>query len=303
MPAPERLQALNTNQDSPEAEAEEPAAEIPDADPVAAAALAADVPAALELLRSGELTVHGQLTDASNAVLYCSSTLNGVSALCVYKPVRGERPLWDFPDGTLAGREAAAYELAAATGWPLIPPTVLRDGPFGPGMVQIWVEPDQQAAPLLALQDPSGPEPGWLPVVEAEVGEGRRALLVHADDERLRRLAVVDAVLNNADRKGGHLLPAADGRIYGIDHGVTFATTGKLRTLLWGWAEQPLTEEAVEMLGRLAAELDGALGARLAQHLTAAELTAARERTAELLRSRRHPVPSEEWPSIPWPPV
>lgn len=102
MPAPERLQALNTNQDSPEAEAEEPAAEIPDADPVAAAALAADVPAALELLRSGELTVHGQLTDASNAVLYCSSTLNGVSALCVYKPVRGERPLWDFPDGTLA---------------------------------------------------------------------------------------------------------------------------------------------------------------------------------------------------------
>lgn len=170
MPAPERLQALNTNQDSPEAEAEEPAAEIPDADPVAAAALAADVPAALELLRSGELTVHGQLTDASNAVLYCSSTLNGVSALCVYKPVRGERPLWDFPDGTLAGREAAAYELAAATGWPLIPPTVLRDGPFGPGMVQIWVEPDQQAAPLLALQDPSGPEPGWLPVVEAEVG-------------------------------------------------------------------------------------------------------------------------------------
>jgi uncharacterized repeat protein (TIGR03843 family) len=298
VPPPERVQALNTDQGNPKS-----AAAIPDADPVAAAALAADVPAALELLRSGELAVHGQLTDASNAVLYCSSTLDGVTALCVYKPVRGERPLWDFPDGTLAGREVASYELAAATGWQLIPPTVLRDGPFGPGMVQIWVEPDQRAAPLLALQDPDGPEPGWLPVIEAEVEEGRRALLVHADDERLRRLSVLDAVLNNADRKGGHLLPAADGRIYGIDHGVTFATSGKLRTLLWGWAEQPLTEEALEMLGRLAAELDGALGARLAEHLTAAELTAARERTAELLRTRRHPVPSQEWPSIPWPPV
>ncbi|WP_051971254.1 SCO1664 family protein [Kitasatospora azatica] len=277
--------------------------DIPEADPATGAALAADVPAALELLRAGTLTVHGQLTDASNAALYCSVALDGVEALCVYKPVRGERPLWDFPDGTLAGREVAAYELAAATGWAPIPPTVLRDGPYGSGMVQIWVEPDPQAAPLLALQDPSGPEPGWLPIVEAEVGQGRTALLVHLDDQRLRRLAVVDAVLNNADRKGGHLLSAADGRIYGIDHGVTFAATGKLRTLLWGWAREPLTEEAVEMLRRLGGELDGALGKRLAPHLTAVELTATRERVAELLRTGRHPLPSQEWPSIPWPPV
>ncbi|MGF1428722.1 SCO1664 family protein [Kitasatospora sp. LaBMicrA B282] len=276
---------------------------MPEADPVATAALAADVPAALELLRSGELTVHGRITDASNAALYCSVALDGSSALCVYKPVRGERPLWDFPDGTLAGREVAAYELAAATGWALIPPTVLREGPFGPGMVQIWVEPDPQAAPLLDLQDPAGPQPGWLPVIEAEVGEGRTALLVHPDDRRLRRLAVLDAVLNNADRKGGHLLPAADGRLYGIDHGVTFAVPDKLRTLLWGWAEQPLTEEAVAMLERLRGELSGPLAERLRPHLTEAELTATRERVAALLRTGRHPVPSGGWPSIPWPPV
>ncbi|WP_408607471.1 SCO1664 family protein [Kitasatospora mediocidica] len=278
---------------------------IPEADPAAGAALAADVPTALTLLREGELTVHGQLTDASNAALYCSVSLDGVSGLCVYKPVAGERPLWDFPDGTLAGREVAAYELAAATGWSPIPPTVLReDGPYGSGMAQIWVEPDPQAPPLLDLQNPTGgPRPGWLPIVLGQVGEGRTALLVHADDQRLRRLAVVDAVLNNADRKGGHLLSAADGRIYGIDHGVTFAVPGKLRTLLWGWARQPLTEEAAEMLRRLAGELDGALGARLRPHLTAAELTATRERVAELLRTGRHPVPSDEWPSIPWPPV
>ncbi|MFI9274173.1 SCO1664 family protein [Kitasatospora sp. NPDC052896] len=265
--------------------------------------MAADVPAALALLREGELTVHGQLSDASNAALYCSVAQDGLSAVCVYKPVAGERPLWDFPDGTLAGREVAAYELAAATGWQLIPPTVLRDGPYGAGMVQLWVEPDPQAPPLLALQNPAGPEPGWLPIVRAEVGGGRTALLVHPDDTRLRRLAVLDAVLNNADRKGGHLLPAADGRIYGIDHGVTFAVPGKLRTLLWGWAEQPLAEEAAEMLRRLDAELAGPLGERLRPHLTEAELTATRGRVAVLLRTGRHPLPSDEWPSIPWPPV
>ncbi|MFF2044314.1 SCO1664 family protein [Kitasatospora sp. NPDC058170] len=290
MPARERLPALNT--DTP-----------PQADPVAGAALAADVPTALSLLREGELTVHGRLTDASNAALYCSISADGRSAQAVYKPVAGERPLWDFPDGTLAGREVAAYEVAAATGWALIPPTVLRDGPHGPGMVQLWVEPDPGADPLLALQDPAGPEAGWLPIVRADVGGGRTALLVHPDDRRLRRLAVLDAVLNNADRKGGHLIAAADGRIYGIDHGVTFNTEGKLRTLLWGWAGEPLPAEALEVLADLAGQLDGALGERLAPHLTAAELAAARARIAELRGTGRHPLPSEEWPAIPWPPI
>ncbi|WP_405008620.1 SCO1664 family protein [Kitasatospora purpeofusca] len=260
----------------------------------------------MRLLREGALTVHGRLTDASNAALYCTvgtDRADGLAAQAVYKPVAGERPLWDFPDGTLAGREVAAYELSAATGWGLVPPTVLRDGPHGPGMVQLWVEPDPDADPLLALQDPAGPEDGWLPIVRAEVGDGRTALLVHPDDARLRRLAVLDAVLNNADRKGGHLIPAADGRIYGIDHGVTFHREGKLRTLLWGWAGSPLPEEAAAVLAGLAGQLDGALGERLAPHLTAAELDATRARVAALLAAGTHPLPSEDWPSIPWPPI
>lgn len=299
MPARERVPALN----APAARPADPP-EPPRSDPAEAAALAADPPGALRLLREGALTVHGRLTDASNAALYCTVTADdGRAAQAVYKPVAGERPLWDFPDGTLAGREVAAYELSAATGWGLVPPTVLREGPHGPGMVQLWVEPDPDAAPLLALQDPSGPEDGWLPIVRAEVGDGRTALLVHPDDPRLRRLAVLDAVLNNADRKGGHLIPAADGRLYGIDHGVTFNTEGKLRTLLWGWAGRPLPAEASAVLARLAEQLDGALGERLAPHLTAAELDAARARVAELRATGAHPLPSEDWPSIPWPPI
>ncbi|GAA2831257.1 SCO1664 family protein [Kitasatospora paracochleata] len=277
--------------------------EVPGTDPATSAALAADTAAALALLRDGELTVHGRLTDASNAVLYCTATLDGLTAPCVYKPVAGERPLWDFPDGTLAGREVAAYELAAATGWTLIPPTVLREGPHGPGMVQLWVEPDPDAPELLALQDPTGPDDGWLPIVRADVGGGRTALLVHRDDPGLRRLAVLDAVLNNADRKGGHWIPAADGRIYGIDHGVTFNAADKLRTLLWGWADTPLPPDALDVLHRLAADLDGPLAARLAPHLTPAELDALRARTGRLIATGRHPLPSADWPSIPWPPV
>ncbi|MFJ6213564.1 SCO1664 family protein [Streptomyces sp. NPDC092296] len=258
---------------------------------------------ALALLRGGELTVHGQLGGASNTVLYCTVALDGEQAVCVYKPVRGERPLWDFPDGTLAGREVAAYEVAAAGGWAMIPPTVLRDGPLGTGMVQLWVEPDPQQTALLALQDAEEAEPGWLPIGRAEVGAGRTALLVHADDPRLRRLAVLDAVLNNADRKGGHLLPAADGRLYGIDHGVTFAVPGKLRTLLWGWAGEPLPAEALEVLRKLGADLAGALGERLRPLLTGAEIAAARQRVAALLAGGRHPEPSEDWPAVPWPPI
>ncbi|WP_033258629.1 MULTISPECIES: SCO1664 family protein [Kitasatospora] len=259
----------------------------------------------MTLLREGALAVHGRVTDASNAVLYCTATLDGLTAPCVYKPVSGERPLWDFPDGTLAGRETAAHEVAAATGWHLVPPTLLREGPAGPGMVQLWIEPDPAAPDLLDLQPlDGGPRPGWLPILKAELDGGRLAWLVHRDDERLRRLAVLDAVLNNADRKGGHWLPAADGRVYGIDHGVTFHTDPKLRTLLWGWAGQPLTAEALDVLARLAADLDGGpLADRLRPHLTAAELAALRARTAGLLAAGRHPVPSPEWPSIPWPPV
>ncbi|MFJ8587087.1 SCO1664 family protein [Streptomyces sp. NPDC093595] len=262
------------------------------------------VPDRLGLLARGELTVRGQVREASNAVLLCSVAYEGREAECVYKPVAGERPLWDFPDGTLAQREVAAYEVSEATGWGLVPPTVLRDGPYGPGMVQLWIEGDPSAS-LLALVDGEDPGDGWKAVGLAQVAEDRTALLVHADDVRLRRLAVLDAVINNGDRKGGHLLPAADGRLYAIDHGVTFNVDDKLRTLLWGWAGEPLPAEALEVLAALEASLaPGApLATRLAELLTAAEVTAVRERVAALRASGRHPEPSGRWPAIPWPPV
>ncbi|MFD9010547.1 SCO1664 family protein [Streptomyces sp. NPDC059558] len=266
-----------------------------------------------ELLAEGELTVIGRIREASNAVLLCSVTYEGVSADCVYKPVKGERPLWDFPDGNLAQREVAAYLVSEATGWGLVPATVLRDGPYGEGMVQRWIEaeepvPDAADAPLgplLGLVDGEEAGEGWKPVALAEVGEGRTALLVHADDPRLRRIAVFDAVINNGDRKGGHLLPAPDGRLYGIDHGVTFHAEDKLRTLLWGWAGEPLTGEAREVLAALAAGLaPGApLATRLAELITAVELAAVRDRVEVLRRTGIHPRPSGQWPAIPWPPV
>ncbi|MFF9032310.1 SCO1664 family protein [Streptomyces iakyrus] len=259
---------------------------------------------AAELLARGELTVRGRIREASNAALYCTVSYDGQDAACIYKPVAGERPLWDFPDGTLAQREVAAYEVSEATGWGLVPPTVLRDGPYGEGMCQLWVEVTPEAE-LLALVDGEEPGPGWKAVGFAEVGEGRTALLVHADDERLRRLAVLDAVINNADRKGGHLLPTGEGRLYGIDHGVTFNAENKLRTLLWGWAGEPLTEEAADVLEGLRKGLaeGGPLAARLEPLITGAEIDATRARVGALLASGTHPEPSGEWPAIPWPPV
>ncbi|MEU9091974.1 SCO1664 family protein [Streptomyces sp. NPDC048428] len=262
----------------------------------------------ITLLGKGQLTVLGQVRGASNAVLYCSVAYEGEEAHCVYKPVSGEQPLWDFPDGTLAQREVAAYEVSEVTGWGLVPPTVLRDGPYGQGMCQLWIEaaPQEDGAPrLLALVEDEEPGEGWKPVALAEVGEGKTALLVHADDPRLRRLAVLDAVINNGDRKGGHLLPAPDGRLYGIDHGVTFNADDKLRTLLWGWAGEPLPAEAVEVLDRLAAELapGGVLLTRLGELITAAEIEALRARVAGLRSTGLHREPSGEWPAIPWPPV
>ncbi|MCT9004536.1 SCO1664 family protein [Streptomyces sp. NPDC054766] len=260
-----------------------------------------------ELLARGELKVRGRIREASNAVLYCSVSYEGREAFCVYKPVAGERPLWDFPDGTLAQREVAAYEVSEATGWGLVPTTVLRDGPYGEGMCQLWIEAsaENDGDGLLALVEGEEPAEGWKAIGFAEVGEGETALLVHADDARLRRLAVLDAVINNADRKGGHLLPAQEGRLYGIDHGVTFNAENKLRTLLWGWAGEPLTAEALDVLASLRDALaPGApLATRLAELVTTVETDATRARVEAMLSSGKHPEPSGEWPAIPWPPV
>ncbi|GAA4067945.1 MULTISPECIES: SCO1664 family protein [Actinomadura] len=236
-----------------------------------------DADIAERLLSKGRLTVEGRLVQASNATLYCSVEWEDVTAACVYKPVAGERPLWDFPDGTLAGREVAAYAVSQAMGWNIVPPTVHRDGPYGPGMVQLWVEPDPDVD-LVALS--------------------------RSDDPAIRRMAVFDAVINNADRKIGHLLPPGDGHVYGCDHGVCFSVEYKLRTVLWQWRGKRLTDEALEALGRVEAALaDGSLGDRLAGLLTAEEVDATRRRVELMLKHRIHPYPPEDWPAIPWPPL
>jgi uncharacterized repeat protein (TIGR03843 family) len=287
----------------------------------------AAVPPAAEETRTrlalGTLSVRGQIRQASNAVLFGEVEHDGQRVPCVYKPVAGERPLWDFPDGTLAQREVAAYEISRATGWDLIPATVLREGPYGEGMCQAWVGPLPGTAPadedaegaedgeegdgeeLLAIVEGDEPGEGWKPVGHVDTGTARPALLVHADDERLRRLAVIDAVINNGDRKGGHLLTLPTGALYAIDHGVTFHVDDKLRTLLWGWAGEELTAEATATLRALAKALaEGApLAVRLSELISAAELEALRKRIDGLISSGRHPLPSGDWPAIPWPPV
>ncbi len=252
------------------------------------------------LLERGSLSVEGRLVQASNATFLGRLEREGETAACVYKPVRGERPLWDFPDGTLAGREVATALVSAATGWDLVPPTVLRDGPFGPGMVQLWVETDQ-AADLVDVARPGEVPDGWFVVLDAVDADDRPVQLVHADDARLRRLAVLDAVCNNADRKGGHVLVTAAGQLYGVDHGVTFHEDDKLRTVLWGWAGQPLDDSEAAALRHLERALATSLGERLSGLLTDAEVAATAERVERLLRRGRFPRPSGSWPAIPWP--
>lgn len=253
-----------------------------------------------ELLEHGALEVEGRLVVASNATFLCSVSLDGVSAACVYKPIRGERPLWDFPRGTLAGREVATYLLAAATGYDLVPPTILRDGPFGPGMCQQWIEHDSEAE-LVDVVYPDEIPPGWLRVLDAYDGEGAEIALVHADDVRLRMLATFDAVVNNADRKAGHVIVAEDGRVYGVDHGLCLNEEDKLRTVLWGWGGQPLSEPAVELLTRLDKALAGPLGVQLTEHIHTEEVCALRDRIRELHHTGTHPEPGDRWPAVPWP--
>jgi uncharacterized repeat protein (TIGR03843 family) len=270
---------------------------------------------ACEVLAAGTLTIVGRLAAASNASFLASVDFEGVTLTCIYKPVAGERPLWDFPDGTLAGRELAARLVSEAGGWALVPPTVHRDGRFGPGICQRWIDVDTER-PLVDVVDPASAEPGWIPVLQAEDHTGRPVLLVHADDVRLRDLAVLDVVINNADRKGGHVLPesvtrepaAADpaedtssGRLWGCDHGVTFHVDPKLRTVLWGWAGEPLRPRDVDALNQLAAALDSGLDTELAPLLTSRERRALRRRAEALLESGRMPVPDGSWRAVPWP--
>jgi uncharacterized repeat protein (TIGR03843 family) len=258
---------------------------------------------ALDLLTRGAIEIEGRLVDASNTTLRAEITLDGLTRRCVYKPVRGERPLWDFPDGTLAGREVSAFLVSQATGWDVVPPTILRDGPLGPGALQLWIDEPDDAESLIGFVPAYDVPQGWLAVANARDEDGDAFALAHADDPRLARLAVFDAVINNADRKGGHVLYPATGTIHGVDHGVSFHVENKLRTVLWGWTGKSLIPDATDVLSSLQTRLDTSLGEALEQHLTLTEVQHVRLRVRRLLRAGRYPKPPQDWPAIPWPPV
>jgi len=236
----------------------------------------------LDALREGSIEIVGRIVGSSNNAMLVS-----VTRVCpdpepelvldaIYKPTLGERPLDDFPDGTLARREVAAWHVSEASGWGIVPPTLLRDGPFGEGMVQAFVEADPEVD-VVAM------------VVE--------------DDERLRRMAVLDAVMNNTDRKGGHILPVDGGRhVFGVDHGVTFSPVPKLRTVLWGWRGTPFAADELAGLERIREALEGDLADVLADLLSRLEVRATARRVDGLLATGRFPFPSPDWPAVPWPP-
>jgi len=228
----------------------------------------------IDHLLSGTLEVTGRLVDASNATLYAECTVNDEKMAVIYKPIAGERPLWDFPDGNLAQREYAAFLISEFSGWKVVPPTVLRDGPFGMGMVQQWIDIDESID---------------------------LALYYREDNENLRRMALFDAVVNNTDRKIGHLLPVIDGSLLGCDHGVTFHEENKLRTVIWQFAMRELTDEEIGSLSNLADRLQAEPG-DLLELITETEFTALITRINQLIETGKFPSPSEDWPAVPWPP-
>lgn len=248
-------------------------------------------------LLESPMEVEGRIYQASNATLRCSLD-DGL--MCVYKPVRGERPLWDFPTGTLTGREVASYEIDRMLGFGLIPPTVWReDGPAGPGMCQLWVEEDDDAR-LVDVVVPSAVPAHWISVLRATDGLGQPVALVHADDLRLQTMAVLDAVLNNGDRKGGHVITDVSGHVWGVDHGVTLSVEPKLRTVLWGWAGSEIPEALLDAVTGLRDALEAGVW-DVERWLDGREVDALIDRCSHLLKQRTFPVPNDEWPSIPWP--
>jgi hypothetical protein len=231
---------------------------------------------ALALLADGELELIGRLWVSSNNALLGVVRGGGVEAAVIHKPVAGERPLRDFPDGTLARREVASFAVSRATGWDIVPPTVLRDGPLGEGMLQLWIRTDPEVDPVALVNDA---------------------------DPRLRQIAAFDAVVNNTDRKAGHLLPVPGGHIYGVDHGVTFSPVPKLRTVLWAWRGEPFADDEIEGLRALQAGLEGGLGETLRSLLDPIEVSATARRLDRLIRFGEFPHPDPNWPAVPWPPV
>jgi len=224
-------------------------------------------------LINGELSIIGRLVDASNATLLCELTTDDDQPFkVIYKPGAGERPLWDFPEGNLAGREVAAFQLSEDLGLSVIPETVLREGPFGLGSVQRWIEIDESID---------------------------LSTLASSTSREIRDIAFLDILLNNTDRKFGHLLPLEDGRILGCDHGLTFHTEDKLRTVLWQFANDPITLQEEKSLRTLGATLDPE---RYIGLISEEEFAALLIRAERLLSTGVFPMPSEDWPAVPWPP-
>jgi len=224
------------------------------------------------LLTQGELVVTGRLVDASNATLYTSVTHEGQAMNAIYKPIAGERPLWDFPDGSLAHREYAAYLISQNCDFNLVPLTILRDGPYGPGMVQEWIEINEDID---------------------------LAIFFSTNDPQLRSMAIFDAIINNTDRKIGHLLPSLEGELFGCDHGVTFHTQDKLRTVLWQFSGDPLTDIELEQLASSESVLKSELD--LTPYLTENEIAALHARIQRLITTGVMPEPNPDWPAVPWP--
>lgn len=228
-----------------------------------------------EILDKGKLEVIGRLVDASNATLFGEISLDGHTKRVIYKPIAGERPLWDFPDGNLASREYAAYLISDFGEFNLVPRTLLRDGPFGIGSVQEWIEIDEE-----------------IDVIE----------IAQSNDRAIRSMALFDVIVNNTDRKFGHILIDKNSKIYGCDHGVTFHVDFKLRTVIWQFAGLSLKSEEKDQLKKV---LDGIFQGELdlRELLTSEEIEALASRIENLLTSESFPLPSEEWPAVPWPPV
>ncbi|MFW5474147.1 SCO1664 family protein [Knoellia sp. CPCC 206450] len=254
------------------------------------------------LLAEGEVELLGRIVDSSNGAVLVRVGLDGETRLAIHKPVALERPLWDYPDGTLAGRERAAYVVSEAGHFGVVPTTVLHDGPWGTASTQEWMgRPDVAPDLVVDVVAPDAVPAGWREVLRGETPDGEEVVVAHADDARLRTAAVFDALINNSDRKGGHLLVVGGG-LWGVDHGVSLGVEPKLRTVLWGWAGEPCDDADLERVERVRAALaEGTLRAELTGLLTPDEVAALQARAERLLATGLHPLPTPGWPAIPWP--
>jgi uncharacterized repeat protein (TIGR03843 family) len=233
----------------------------------------------LEALHKGSIELQGQFLSGSNYTFLGDLTFGSLTFQVVYKPVRGEQPLWDFPHGSLSRREVAAYLISEALGWSLVPPTIYRkDGPLGSGSLQQYIDHDPNDH-YFNFED--------------------------KDRQRLRSVVIFDLLLNNADRKGGHILRDAQDQFWLIDHGLCFHSEDKLRTVVWEFSGEEIPRDMINCVGQLTNQLrEGApLYDDLIQYLRVGEISALISRARRLCEAGRFPSPPASRRSYPWPPV